>query len=412
MTELQPVEPEFKVGSKGKKEVVDNVLDKKFRGSKMDNFFKVSQRGSNLTTEIRAGITTFLTAAYIMAVNPNIISTTGLNFDGLVFATAMSSCIATLIMALWANLPFGLWPGMGMNAYFAYTIVGFKGTQNAVKKVMMAVTVEGVIFIIMSALDLRRYVFKVFPTWMMKATMAGIGLFLAHIGLQAGNGIDIVRDHPAVLVDLVTLTGEHFARTWIGIAFFRVMSLLILLRVKGAVMISILLSAILCWILSATTEQFNYKPMCCLGSVTFPDPAAGGVEWYPKPGGGFYPKPTCMDPYTVPGKGKMESTDSGPSFSFESSASVSYANGVYTITNGGSSVNHTGSIYFEGIAAGRDSSFNGGCTDTCHAMMGGFNPACFGTVLVETGCWTSRGPHGYSSPLSVCSVPKLQRSLS
>eukprot|EP00439_Symbiodinium_sp_Y106_P066693 s1084_g10.t3 len=381
-------EPEFKVGSKGKKELVDNALDKKFRGSKMDNFFKVSQRGSNLTTEIRAGITTFLTAAYIMAVNPNIISTTGLNFDGLVFATAMSSCIATLIMALWANLPFGLWPGMGMNAYFAYTIVGFKGTQNAVKKVMMAVTVEGVIFIIMSALDLRRYVFKVFPTWMMKATMAGIGLFLAHIGLQAGNGIDIVRDHPAVLVDLVTLTGEHFARTWIGIAFFCVMSLLILLRVKGAVMISILLSAILCWILSATGDQFTYKPMCCLGSVTFPDPAAGGVEWYPKPGGGFYPKPTCMDPYTVPGKGKMTSTDSGPSFSWESSASVSYANGAYLITNGGSTVNHTGSIYFEGIAAGRDSSFNGGCTDTCHAMMGGFNPACFGTVLVETGCWT------------------------
>ena len=279
---------------------------------------------------------------------------------------------------------------MGMNAYFAYTIVGFKGTQNAVKKVMMAVTVEGVIFIIMSALDLRRYVFKVFPTWMMKATMAGIGLFLAHIGLQAGNGIDIVRDHPAVLVDLVTLTGEHFARTWIGIAFFCVMSLLILLRVKGAVMISILLSAILCWILSATGDQFTYKPMCCLGSVTFPDPATGGVEWYPKPGGGFYPKPTCMDPYTVPGKGKMTTTDSGPSFSWESSASVSYANGAYLITNGGSTVNHTGSIYFEGIAEGRDSSFNGGCTDTCHAMMGGFNPACFGTVLVETGCWTSR----------------------
>ena len=164
-------------------------------------------------------------------------STTGLNFDGLVFATAASSCVATLIMALWANLPFGLWPGMGMNAYFAYTIVGFKGGQNAVKKVMLAVTVEGVIFILMSALDIRRYVFKVFPTWMMKATMAGIGLFLAFIGLQAGNGIDIVRDHPAVLVDLVTLTGEHFLRTWIGIGFFCLMSLLILLRVRGAVMV-------------------------------------------------------------------------------------------------------------------------------------------------------------------------------
>eukprot|EP00439_Symbiodinium_sp_Y106_P008975 s11845_g1.t1 len=293
-------------------------------------------------------------------------------------------------MALWANLPFGLWPGMGMNAYFAYTIVGFKGGQNSVKKVMFAVTIEGVIFILMSLFDLRRYVFKVFPTWMMKATMAGIGLFLAFIGLQAGNGIDIVRDHPAVLVDLVTLTGEHFLRTWIGIAFFCLMSLLILLRVRAAVMIVILLSAILSWILNAAAvEQFTYKPMCCLGSVSYTEPSAGGVEWYPKPGGGYYPKPTCENPYTVPGKGKMEETDSGVSFSWDSTASVALSNGVYTITNAGSSVNHTGSLYFEGIAAGRDSSFNGGCTDTCHAMMGGFNPACFGTVLVETGCWTS-----------------------
>ena len=340
----------------------------------------------------------------------------------------------TLIMALWANLPFGLWPGMGMNAYFAYTIVGFKGGQNSVKKVMFAVTIEGVIFILMSLFDLRRYVFKVFPTWMMKATMAGIGLFLAFIGLQAGNGIDIVRDHPAVLVDLVTLTGEHFLRTWIGIAFFCLMSLLILLRVRAAVMIVILLSAILSWILNvAAVEQFTYKPMCCLGSVSYTEPSAGGVEWYPKPGGGYYPKPTCENPYTVPGQGKMEETDSGVSFSWDSTASVALSNGVYTITNAGSSVNHTGSLYFEGIAAGRDSSFNGGCTDTCHAMMGGFNPACFGTVLVETGCWTSmsyqsratqslvldefgegciggagRIPKTFSAPSAIASVPLIE----
>ncbi|CAE7232642.1 AZG1 [Symbiodinium natans] len=292
-------------------------------------------------------------------------------------------------MALWANLPFGLWPGMGMNAYFAYTIVGFKGTQTAVKKVMMAVTIEGVIFIIMSALDLRRYVFKVFPTWMMKATMAGIGLFLAHIGLQAGNGIDIVRDHPAVLVDLVTLTGEHFARTWIGIAFFCLMALLILLRVKGAVMIAIILSAILCWILNAASvEQFTYKPMCCLGSVSYPEPAAGGLEWYPKPGGGFYPKPTCDNPFTVPGEGKLTETDGVRTYTFESTASVSHSGGVFTITNGGTSQTHSGSLYWQGIAAGRDSTFKGGCQDTCMHMLGGFDPMCFGSVLVETGCWT------------------------
>ena len=298
--------------------------------------------------------------------------------------TAFESCLR--------NLPFGLWPGMGMNAYFAYTIVGFKGTQTAVKKVMMAVTIEGVIFIIMSALDLRRYVFKVFPTWMMKATMAGIGLFLAHIGLQAGNGIDIVRDHPAVLVDLVTLTGEHFARTWIGIAFFCVMALLILLRVKGAVMIAIILSAVLCWILdAAAVEQFSYKPMCCLGSVSYPEPAAGGVEWYPKPGGGYYPKPTCDNPFTVPGAGKLTVTDNVRTYTFESTASVSHTGGVFTITNGGTSQTHSGSLYWQGIAEGRDSTFKGGCQDSCMHMLGGFDPMCFGAVLVETGCWTSQG---------------------
>ncbi|CAE7344030.1 AZG1 [Symbiodinium sp. CCMP2456] len=189
-------------------------------------------------------------------------------------------------------------------------------------------------------------------------------------------------------------------------------------------MIVILLSAILSWILNAAAvEQFTYKPMCCLGSVSYTEPAAGGVEWYPKPGGGYYPKPTCENPYTVPGKGKMEETDSGVSFMWDSTASVALSNGVYTITNAGSSVNHTGS---------RDSSFNGGCTDTCHAMMGGFNPACFGTVLVETGCWTAmsyqsratqslvldefgegciggagRIPKTFSAPSAIASVPLI-----
>lgn len=78
--------------------------------SRVDKYFKVTERGSNFTTEFIAGCTTFLTACYIMAVNPNILSTTGLNYEGLVFATAMSSFIATMIMGLWANLPFGLWP--------------------------------------------------------------------------------------------------------------------------------------------------------------------------------------------------------------------------------------------------------------------------------------------------------------
>ena len=117
--------------------------------------------------------------------------------------TYLFKFVATFIMAVWANLAFGLWPGMGMNAYFAYTIVGFKGQSNPVKKVMIADAIESVIFIVMSSLDIRRMIFKIFPAWMMKATMAGIGMFLAFIGLHSGNGIDLIRDDPAVLVDLV-----------------------------------------------------------------------------------------------------------------------------------------------------------------------------------------------------------------
>ena len=100
-------------------------------------------------------------------------------------------------MALWANLPFGLWPGMGMNAYFAYTIVGFKGGQNSVKKVMFAVTIEGVIFILMSLFDLRRYVFRVFPTWMMKANDGWhrlvLGLHRLAGGATASTSCGIIR---------------------------------------------------------------------------------------------------------------------------------------------------------------------------------------------------------------------------
>ena len=101
-------------------------------------------------------------------------------------------------MAVWANLPFSLWPGMGMNAYFAYTTVGFKGQSNPVKKVMFAVVIDDVIFIVMSLLAIRLMIFQIFPAWMMKAPMAGIGMFLAFIGLHSGNGIDLIRDHPKV----------------------------------------------------------------------------------------------------------------------------------------------------------------------------------------------------------------------
>ena len=111
----------------------------------------------------------------------------------------VGSIVATFIMAVWANLPLSLLPGMGMSAYFAYTIVGFKSQSNPVKQVMSAVAIDDVIFIVMSLLAIRLMIFQIFPAWMMKAPMAGMGMLLAFIGLHSGNGLDIIREHPAVL---------------------------------------------------------------------------------------------------------------------------------------------------------------------------------------------------------------------
>lgn len=378
---------------KARRIIVDNCLDTKFKGGRVDKYFKVTERGSNLTTEIRAGTTTFLTSAYIMAVNPNILSVTGLNFEGLIFATAFSSCVATIIIGMWGNLPFGIYPGMGTNAYVAYTLVAFKGSGQAVKKVMFAITMEGVAFIVLSLVDARRVVYKVFPTFLMKATMAGIGLFLAFIGLQAGNGIDIIRANPAVLVDLVTLSAEHCGRTWIGIASFCFMALLVTLKVKGAVMIGILASTFFCWILEAGgTTQLVYQPMCCLGTMTYPMPVASMPDtmgFYPKPGGGWLPKPTCVNPFTVPGEAVWEGSGKKKTTVFKGSTVAYGAGGSYVVTTPGqATVNHSGSLLFKGNAAGRDSSFKGACDDACHSMFGGFNPACFGSTLVSTTCWS------------------------
>ena len=163
-------------------------------------------------------------------------------------------------------------------------------------------------------------------------------------------------------------------------------------------MICIFLSASLSWILEAAeVKQFTYQPMCCLGTVAYPepgtdDPLLSEEEWYPKPGGGFYPQPTCVNAFTVPGHGEMdgEPDDDDKKYFFRSPASVAAnTDGSYNITVDGTTFTHTGSLLFKGIADGRDSTFKGGCDDTCHAMMGGFNSACFGSVMVETGCWTA-----------------------
>lgn len=151
----------------------------------LEKFFKLSENGTDVKTEIIAGITTFMTMAYILAVNPSILSAAGMDQGAVFTATALASLIGTLLMALFANYPFALAPGMGLNAYFAYTVV--LGMGYTWEFALTAVFVEGLIFIVLSLTNVREAIFNAIPKNLKAAVSVGIGLFIAFIGLQNAN---------------------------------------------------------------------------------------------------------------------------------------------------------------------------------------------------------------------------------
>lgn len=148
----------------------------------LERFFKLSENNTDVKTEVLAGITTFMTMAYILAVNPSILSATGMDQGALFTATALASLIGTLLMALLANYPFALAPGMGLNAYFAYTVV--LGMGYSWEYALTAVFAEGIIFILLSLTNVREAIFNSIPQNLKSAVSVGIGLFIAFIGLQ------------------------------------------------------------------------------------------------------------------------------------------------------------------------------------------------------------------------------------
>jgi len=148
----------------------------------MEKFFKLKENKTDVKTEIIAGITTFMTMAYILAVNPNILSAAGMDRGAVFTATAIASFVGTLLMALFANYPFALAPGMGLNAYFAYTVV--LGMGYTWETALTAVFVEGIIFILLSVTNIREAIFNAVPRNLKSAVSVGIGLFIAFIGLQ------------------------------------------------------------------------------------------------------------------------------------------------------------------------------------------------------------------------------------
>ena len=147
----------------------------------MEKFFKLKERGTTVSKEIVGGITTFLAMAYILAVNPSILSGSGMEWGAVFTATALSAAIATLVMAFCANLPVALAPGLGLNAFFTYTVV--LGMGCSYQLALTAVLLEGILFIILSLCGVREAIIKSIPEGLKKAVAVGIGLFIAIIGL-------------------------------------------------------------------------------------------------------------------------------------------------------------------------------------------------------------------------------------
>ena len=227
----------------------------------LEKFFKLKENKTDVKTEMMAGITTFMTMAYILAVNPNILSAAGMDAHAVLIATALAAFVGTAMMALFANYPFALAPGMGLNAYFAYTVVLNMGYSWQIA--LMAVFVEGIIFIILSLTNVREAIFNAIPMTLKSAVSVGIGLFIAFIGLQNAK---IVVNSDATLLTYQSFKGDTFHSIGIGaiLALIGVLITAILLvkRVKGGILLGIIIT----WILGI---------ICELVGIYVPNPDAG-----------------------------------------------------------------------------------------------------------------------------------------
>jgi len=215
----------------------------------LEKLFKLKDNKTNVKTEIIAGVTTFMTMAYILAVNPSILSATGMDANAVLIATALASFVGTLCMALFSNYPFALAPGMGLNAYFAYTVV--LGMGYSWQIALLAVFAEGIIFIILSLTNVREAIFNAIPMTLKSAVSVGIGLFVAFIGLQDAK---LIVKSDATLITYQTFKGELFSSVGVGaiLALIGVIITAILLvkKVKGGILLGIFAT----WILGIIAE--------------------------------------------------------------------------------------------------------------------------------------------------------------
>ena len=214
----------------------------------LEKIFKLKKNNTSVKTEVIAGITTFMTMAYILAVNPNILSASGMDKEAILIATCIASFVGTMCMAFMANLPFALSAGLGLNAYFAYTVCGEMGYSWQIA--LFAVFVEGIIFIILSLTNVREAIFDAIPLNLKKAVSVGIGLFIAFIGLQNAG---LVNDSESTLVTITDFTSNfHTAGICALLAVIGVFitAILYIKRVKGSILIGIVST----WVLGIICE--------------------------------------------------------------------------------------------------------------------------------------------------------------
>lgn len=231
----------------------------------LEKVFKLSDHGTNVKTEVMAGLTTFMTMAYILAVNPSILGDAGMDPTAVLLATAISSFVGTLCMSLMANLPFVLSAGMGLNAYLAYTVVlGFGYTWQVA---LLAVFVEGLIFIVLSLTNVREAIFNAIPLTLKRGVSVGIGLFIAFIGLQnAGLAVD-----SSTLVTITSFTDDfstHGICALLALLGVFITAILHAKHYRGSILLGILIT----WALGI---------VCQLCGIYVPTPDAGYYSLIP-----------------------------------------------------------------------------------------------------------------------------------
>lgn len=228
----------------------------------MEKFFKLQERNTTISKEIIGGITTFLAMAYILAVNPSILSASGMSWGAVFTATALSAAIATFVMAFCANLPVALAPGLGLNAFFTYTVV--LGMGCTYQLALTAVLLEGILFIILSLCGVREAIIKSIPEGLKKAVAVGIGLFIAIIGLANAG---IVSTETGTLIGYVNFTMAN--KTAIVAVIGLILTIVLYtLKVPGAILIGIIVTTIVGIPFGVTTIPENFRPLSAPSAPT------------------------------------------------------------------------------------------------------------------------------------------------